>query len=288
MTEKTNDTQLSFVLGSYNRRKFLEGAIQSVRQNGIKVPYEIIVVDGGSTDGSLRWLNEQKDILTIVQHNRGSFRGQPVERRSWGYFMNLGFKCARGRFIVMISDDTLLIPQAAMNALHHYEKLQAQGRNIGAVAFYWREWPQEQEYKVGLALGDRMFVNHGMFLREALEEVGWIEEESFRFYYADVDLCLKLWQKGYEVVDCPAAFVEHFRHTNRKVRRQNLQDEKSDRSAYLDRWAGRVNGSHGANLGRWIYSQYNDPHRTVMNFPKVTLPMITISMAHRWIKKIVR
>jgi glycosyltransferase involved in cell wall biosynthesis len=53
MTEKSNDTQLSFVLGSYNRRKFLQGAIQSVRQNGIKVPYEIIVVDGGSTDGSL-------------------------------------------------------------------------------------------------------------------------------------------------------------------------------------------------------------------------------------------
>jgi len=90
------------------------------------------------------------------------------------------------------------------------------------------------------------------------------------------------------VVDCPAAFVEHFRHTNRKVRRQNLQDEKSDRSAYLDRWAGMVTGSNSTNLGRWLYSHYNDPHRTVMNFPKVTLPMITISMAYRWIKKIVR
>jgi glycosyltransferase involved in cell wall biosynthesis len=107
MTKNSNDIQISIVLGSYNRRKFLEGAIHSVRKNGIKVPYEIIVVDGGSTDGTLRWLNKQKDIITIVQHNRGSFRGKPVERRSWGYFMNLGFKCARGRFIVMISDDTL-------------------------------------------------------------------------------------------------------------------------------------------------------------------------------------
>lgn len=288
MASNREKTQVSVVLGSYNRRKFLEAAIQSVRQNGIKVPYEIIVVDGGSTDGSLSWLNKQKDVITIVQHNRGSDKGQPVQKRSWGYFMNLGFKCARGEFIVMISDDTLLLRDAVMNALDHYERLQTQGRTIGAVAFYWREWPQEQEYKVGLALGDRMFVNHGMFLREALEEVGWIEEESFRFYYADVDLCLKLWQKGYEVVDCPTAFVEHFRHTNRKVRRQNLQDEEADRAAYLDRWAERVDGSDSAYLGRWIYSHHNDPHRTVMNFPRVTLPMVTISMVCRWIKKIVR
>jgi len=49
-----------------------------------------------------------------------------------------------------------------------------------------------------------------------------------------------------------------------------------------------VTGSNSTNLGRWLYSHYNDPHRTVMNFPKVTLPMITISKAHRWIKKIVR
>jgi len=269
MTEKSNDTQLSFVLGSYNRRRFLEGAIQSIRQNGIKVPYEIIVVDGGSIDGSLKWLNEQKDILTIVQHIRGSFRDQPVERRSWGYFMNLGFKCARGRFIVMISDDTLLLPGAAMNALDHYETLQAQGRNIGAVAFYWREWPQEQEYKVGLALDDRMFVNHGMFLREALNEVGWIEEQRYQFYHADGDLSLKLWQQGYEVVDCPGAFVEHFRHANARARKKNMQDQQTDWSAYLDKWTGIYYDPEKDSTGGWIYSDYQDLNRTIRKFPKL-------------------
>jgi GT2 family glycosyltransferase len=284
MVEKGNDTELSFVLGSYNRRKFLERAIQSIRQNGIEVPYEIIVVDGGSTDGSLKWLSKQKDILTIVHHNRGSFRGKPLERRSWGYFMNLGFKCARGRFIVMISDDTLLVPQAAMNALHHCEKLQAQGRKVGAVAFYWREWPQEQEYKVGLALGDRMFVNHGMFLREAVEEVGWIEEESFQFYYADVDLSLKLWRKGYEVVDCPAAFVEHFRHSNRQVRRRNLHHEGADRSAYLEKWGNEFFNPEKHAAGKWIYYDYNDSCKTAKKFPKINVYLSRILLMMEKIK----
>ena len=84
------------VLGSYNRTGFLQQAIASVRDNGATVPYEIIVVDGGSTDGILEWLIDQKDIVTIVQHNRGEFRGRPIRRRSWGYFMNLGFRSAQG------------------------------------------------------------------------------------------------------------------------------------------------------------------------------------------------
>ncbi|NEO65424.1 MAG: glycosyltransferase, partial [Moorea sp. SIO4G2] len=68
---------VSVVIGSYNRRPLLEKAIQSVRDNQIRVPYEIIVIDGGSTDGSLEWLIQQKDIITIIQHNRGEFQGKP-------------------------------------------------------------------------------------------------------------------------------------------------------------------------------------------------------------------
>src|SRR5688500_6190682 len=95
---------VSVVVGSYNRRRFLEQAIESVRGNGARTTYEQIVVDGGSTDGSVDWLVRQRDVITIVQHNRGDFRGTPVRRRSWGYFMNLGFKAAQGRYILMISD----------------------------------------------------------------------------------------------------------------------------------------------------------------------------------------
>ena len=106
---------ISVVLGSYNRRPFLEAAIASIRDNGFTLPYEMIVVDGGSTDGSMDWLFRQKDVITIIQHNRGTFRGKPIPRRSWGYFMNLGFKCAQGKYILMMSDDSLLVPGSAMN-----------------------------------------------------------------------------------------------------------------------------------------------------------------------------
>jgi GT2 family glycosyltransferase len=285
MASNSEKTQVSVVLGSYNRKRLLKAAIQSIRNNGISVSYEIIAVDGGSTDGSLRWLRKQRDIITIVQHNQGSFHGKPIKRRSWGYFMNLGFKCAQGKFIVMISDDTLLLPGSVMNALKQYEDLTTQGRTIGAVAFYWREWPQEQEYKVGLTLHEKMFVNHGMFVRNALEDVGWIEEELYQFYHADADLCLKLWQKGYEVVDCPTAVVEHFRHSNRKVRRQNLHHEGADRSAYLDKWEGEFFDPEKHAPGKWIYYEYDDLSKTAKKFPKI---MVYVSRIFLILEKIKR
>ncbi len=74
---------VSIVLGTYNRKAFLQEAIQSIRQNGITLPYEIIVVDGGSTDGSTEWLIDQSEIITIVQHNRTSDVNEVSKRRSW-------------------------------------------------------------------------------------------------------------------------------------------------------------------------------------------------------------
>jgi len=255
---------ISFVLGSFNRRRFLKAAIESIRDNSITVPYEIIVVDGGSNDGSLGWLSQQKDVITIIQHNRGSFSGQAVKKRSWGYFMNLGFKCAQGKFILMLSDDCLLVPGTVMNSVNLFQKLVAEGRRIAAVAFYWRNWPTMKDYWVGLTFGDKMFVNHGMYLRSALEKVDWIDEERYQFYHADGDLCLKLWNEGYEVVDCPDAFVEHFAHANPCVRQSNLLPQKADWQAYQDRWSGIF----PVNSGGWIHRSYNDPYNTARRFPR--------------------
>jgi GT2 family glycosyltransferase len=225
------------------------------------------VVDGGSDDGSPEFLVRQKDTITIVQHNRGEFQGKLIQRRSWGYFMNLGFRCAQGKYILMVSDDCLLVPGALENGISFFEDRLAAGHKTGAVAFYWRDWPSQEQYRVSLVLGNRMSVNHGLYLRSALEEVGWIDEDRYRFYHADADLALRLWDAGYEVVDCPDAYVEHFEHANAQVRQSNYEREAADWKALLERWPDLADGAVRSDALPWIVRDYHDATNTAARFP---------------------
>src|SRR4051794_22107037 len=129
---------LSIVIGSYNRFPFVRATLASVRRelDALEGEHEIIVVDGGSTDGTVRWLTGQKDVIAIVQHNRGTWRGRPLERRSWGGFMNLGFRAASGELVCMLSDDCLVIPGAIAAGIEEHRRRTAAGERVGAVAFY--------------------------------------------------------------------------------------------------------------------------------------------------------
>lgn len=241
---------VTIVLGSFNRRVLLQRAIESVRDNLRDLRGEIIVIDGGSEDGSVEWLVQQKDIVTVIQHNRYEQEGLTRRRMTWGQFMNIGFRAASAQRIIMISDDCYLLPNAIGAALARMDEAERAGLKVGACAFYFRNWPQDHSYYVQRTLGGNLMVNHGVYERRALEAVGYANEDEFAFYKADSDLSLSIWQAGYAIIDAPHSVCEHFMSEAEAARISNTATMDYDRARLRERWGELIGGKSARKMGR--------------------------------------
>lgn len=114
------------VLGTYNRLALLQAAIASIRRSCGSLSYTIIVVDGGSDDGTREWLADQEHVVTICQGKLlGAVRA-----------FNAGFSMATiigSPWVVILNDDDELIgPEPEIQRC--VEMMRAD-ESIGAVAF---------------------------------------------------------------------------------------------------------------------------------------------------------
>ena len=90
---------VSVIIPTYNRKHTLKRAIQSVYIQSLP-PFEIIVVDDGSNDGTKEWVKQKyPDIKYIYQKNSGVSSAR-----------NKGIKIARGDWIALLDSDDEWLP----------------------------------------------------------------------------------------------------------------------------------------------------------------------------------
>jgi len=86
--------KISVVIPSYNRKEFLKRSINSVNNQTIK-PFEIIVVDDGSFDGTEAMINRNYDFIKFIkQKNKGVSAAR-----------NFGIKVSSGEWICFLDSD---------------------------------------------------------------------------------------------------------------------------------------------------------------------------------------
>jgi glycosyltransferase involved in cell wall biosynthesis len=126
--------KVSIVTPSFNQAPFLEQTLRSVLEQDYP-NLEYIVIDGGSTDGSLEIIHKYADRLAYWQ-------SQPDQGQTDA--INQGFARASGEILAWLNSDDLLLPgavSAAVRALHEHPEasmvygdallINAEGKTIG-------------------------------------------------------------------------------------------------------------------------------------------------------------
>jgi len=92
--------RISIVTPSYNQARFLESTLKSILDQNYK-NLEYIVMDGGSTDGSVEILKKYSDRLTYWESAPDKGQADAIYR---------GFKRATGEILCWVNSDDLLLP----------------------------------------------------------------------------------------------------------------------------------------------------------------------------------
>ena len=197
----------------------IEGCLDSLANSRPSVDIEVVVVANGLAEDGVSSLRGREDIVLVHSVANAGFSGGN----------NLAADFARGRFLLLLNDDSLvdagyidrlvgvveedpLIAAAGGKILSADGTLQEAGSVLwsdGWVAHVGAGRPADSP-----AYGYRRDVDYisanGLLVdREAWDSVGGLDERFFPAYYEDVDLCLSLLHRGYRVVYEPQAQLTH-------------------------------------------------------------------------------
>ena len=107
--------QLSVIIANYNAKELLKDCLESVFKYTKGLDFEVIVVDNGSTDGSVEYLKTQNSKLKTTcpagKRARQNLKLKTIlnkENLGFAKANNQGIKIAEGKYILLLNSDTLL------------------------------------------------------------------------------------------------------------------------------------------------------------------------------------
>lgn len=99
--------KVGVLIVTYNRLQLLKEEIVSIREQSYK-EYDIIVVNNSSTDGTIKWLESQNDIITITQPNSGG---------AGGFYTGMKYIAEHGYQYCWLMDDDIECEKTALQQL---------------------------------------------------------------------------------------------------------------------------------------------------------------------------
>ena len=136
------EIKISIIVPVYNVEKHIEKCLDSILEQTLK-EIELIVINDGSTDNSLKKIKkykEDKRIIIINKKNEGLTKTR-----------NIGFKIAKGKYIYNMDSDDYLESNKALEKL--YNKIEKDDLDILVFDFY-REYKNKKEYSKNIDIDE--------------------------------------------------------------------------------------------------------------------------------------
>ena len=249
----TSDTpQVSIVIPVYNKIAYTSACLRSIAEHAGSIPFEVIVVDDGSTDATRQRLADVTGIRTVRNADNLGFIGS----------CNAGAAVARGDYLLFLNNDTLVtagwlealvccIEEAPHAGLVGAKLVYPDGRlqEAGGIVFNdgsgWNvgrfESPADARYnfrrEVDYCSGAAILLRRDLFNR-----LGAFDARYTPAYYEDTDLAFAVRASGLKVYYEPAATVVHFEgitsgtDTATGIKRYQIVN----REKFVDKWTAAL------------------------------------------------
>lgn len=260
--DSVNSVELSIIILNYKTRKLLRQCLRGIYAHPPRVPFEVIVVDNGSRDGTVDMVADEfpnvifEGLPTNIGYPKGS---------------NVGIELSKGRYLLFLNADVVVLPNS-LEGLYRYAQVHT---DVGAVGpqlknpdgsiqesaysfhrmltplyqrtplgrtrwgrrevdrFLMRDWDHLSDRDVPWLMSSCLLVR-----RQALNDTG-VFDERFFVYLADTDLCRRLWLHGWKVRYASSVNFVHYHRRQSAGEWRVALTHILDWIRYVRKWRGR-------------------------------------------------
>jgi len=252
--------ELSVIILSYNTKELLEKCLNSLV---LSIKYhvlraEIIVVDNGSTDGSVEMVKET--IIHNTKYNIHLIENQNNLGFSKGN--NVGLTQATGKYILFLNSDTEIFPGSLGKAVDFMENhpgvgaltaktLLADGKMDpdchrgfptpwASITYFLgleklfpksRLFGQYHKFFLDLNINHEIDAGAGAFMlipRKVIDKIGaW--DESYFFYGEDLDFNYRIKKAGFKVMFFAKPLLKHYKGASSGLRKESKNIAKNSK-----------------------------------------------------------
>lgn len=212
--------KLSIIIVNYETPEYTLRCLDSVYAHPPSCSFEVVLVDNGSTDGSLDLIQSSRPEVVCIESgsNIGYSRAN-----------NLGIHNARGEYILLLNSDTLVLDDALERLVRYLDDRPDVGvvgcRQLdgdGNLQLSWGKFPTffSEIYRKllhrRLSINDQRVRDHLEAKFAGANEVDWVSgsclmarrkalfdarlfDENLFMYFEDIDLCRRIRDKGWKI-----------------------------------------------------------------------------------------